>query len=164
MDDYEAAQKARAKGTCLWANSHHPFPEWLADDTASGLLWIYGGPGTGKTVLTASLIEFIIKRKSEDIPVLYFFCNAKGNDEHKKSSVALTRSLLFQFGNSQIKLQYTIRFGSHYRESLTSKDISTHKVTKGSFGIFYTLGHCKLFTSSLTPSTSVIIPSTGLPN
>jgi Cdc6-like AAA superfamily ATPase len=46
--------------TCLWLESEELVGKWLESGTSS-LLWLNGAPGTGKTVLAASMIEKITK-------------------------------------------------------------------------------------------------------
>lgn len=44
-----------AKGTCRWITSNKVYESWL--HARSQLLWISGGPGKGKTMLSIFLIE-----------------------------------------------------------------------------------------------------------
>ena len=74
-DDYDVALQARMKNTCDWASDTPSFQTWLASDPlskAAKVLWWHGRPGTGKSILTASLVEYLRKHRSE--PVCFFFC------------------------------------------------------------------------------------------
>ena len=74
-DDYHVALKARVEGTCNWVLDKPAFQNWLASDPpskAERVLWWRGKPGSGKTIITASLVEYLQKHKSA--PVCYFFC------------------------------------------------------------------------------------------
>lgn len=56
-------------GTCQWLISTSTYQQWHEGD-ANGLLWIKGIPGSGKSVMAASIIHQLRK---EDVPVLFFF-------------------------------------------------------------------------------------------
>ncbi|KAJ5369177.1 uncharacterized protein N7496_008937 [Penicillium cataractarum] len=56
-------------GTCQWLISTNTYQQWHEGD-ANGLLWIKGIPGSGKSVMAASIIDQLRK---EDVPVLFFF-------------------------------------------------------------------------------------------
>ncbi|KAL7911717.1 ankyrin repeat-containing domain protein [Trichoderma velutinum] len=45
------------QGTCDWIAQKHEFVKWRASD--GGLLWISGGPGLGKTMLSIYLTEYL---------------------------------------------------------------------------------------------------------
>ncbi|KAJ5613645.1 hypothetical protein N7528_007299 [Penicillium herquei] len=57
------------EGTGQWLTSTNTYQQWHEGD-ASGLLWIKGIPGSGKSVMAASIIDQLRK---EDVPVLFFF-------------------------------------------------------------------------------------------
>lgn len=84
-------------GTCDWITQKEEFINWITSD--GGLLWISGGPGLGKTMLSIYLTEYLSSyfRPLEDGKShysTYFFCDAKDNT--RNSSVAIVRGLLFQ--------------------------------------------------------------------
>ncbi|GLI72424.1 hypothetical protein PoHVEF18_000600 [Penicillium ochrochloron] len=56
-------------GTGQWLLSTHAYQQWHGGDT-NGLLWIKGIPGSGKSVMAASIIHQLRK---ENVPVLFFF-------------------------------------------------------------------------------------------
>ncbi|KAM6527854.1 hypothetical protein FALCPG4_008893 [Fusarium falciforme] len=76
------------EGTCQWIRRNATYQSWLSAQDSS-LLWISGGPGRGKTMLSIFLtLEW------ETLPdrVLYVFCGDKStNDE-----LTILRSLLYQ--------------------------------------------------------------------
>lgn len=84
-------------GTCDWITQREEFAKWMTSD--GGLLWISGGPGFGKTMLSIYLTEYLssyfgaLDNESRHYST-YFFCDAKDNT--RNSSVAIVRGLLFQ--------------------------------------------------------------------
>ncbi|KAL7917441.1 ankyrin repeat-containing domain protein [Trichoderma austrokoningii] len=73
------------------------FVDWIASD--GGLLWISGGPGLGKTMLSIYLTEYLSSyfRPLEDDKYHYatfFFCDAKDNT--RNSSVAIQKGDLIE--------------------------------------------------------------------
>lgn len=76
------------EGTCQWIRRNETYQSWLeAQD--SGLLWISGGPGRGKTMLSIFLTQ-----EWESLPdcVFYVFCGEKSTSDE----VTILRSLLYQ--------------------------------------------------------------------
>ena len=87
------AQTARHKGTCEWIFDRSPFQKWLrSKDEKPKILWIHGGPGFGKTILSARLVQWLGRYLS--FPVLHFFCAA--DDKRKREPYAILRSWLDQ--------------------------------------------------------------------
>ncbi|RSL68277.1 hypothetical protein CEP53_002648 [Fusarium sp. AF-6] len=79
------------EGTCRWILHNETYRSWLeAQD--SGLLWISGGPGKGKTMLSIFLTQ-----EWESLPdrVLYVFCG----DKSTNNELTIMRSLLYQVLN-----------------------------------------------------------------
>ncbi|KAJ9612098.1 hypothetical protein H2200_003693 [Cladophialophora chaetospira] len=81
---------ARTAGTCHWLHERQAFREWYTSPVKS-LLWLEGIPGSGKSVVTSSLIEHL----SLDVtPVLYFFI--RRTIDCNKSPASLIRDWLSQ--------------------------------------------------------------------
>ncbi|KAK4085044.1 uncharacterized protein Triagg1_34 [Trichoderma aggressivum f. europaeum] len=85
------------QGTCNWVAQKKEFVEWM--NSNGGLLWISGGPGLGKTMLSIYLTEYlsVFFLSSGDTRThysTYFFCNAKDNT--RNNAVAIIRGILFQ--------------------------------------------------------------------
>lgn len=81
---------ARVPGTCEWVERNETYKAWLCGDPS--LLWIFGGPGKGKTMLSIYLIQQLEKFHSRE--VIYFFCSS----EHptRSTATAVLRTLLWQ--------------------------------------------------------------------
>ncbi|PKK43826.1 hypothetical protein CI102_10268, partial [Trichoderma harzianum] len=87
----------RASGTCEWILENEIYRSWLNGD--EHCLWICGGPGKGKTMLSIFLTEELERKQHErgddqDTTSLYFFC-ANGN-ENCNNAIAVLRGLAYQ--------------------------------------------------------------------
>ncbi|KAK0123051.1 hypothetical protein ONS96_010060 [Cadophora gregata f. sp. sojae] len=61
---------SQAPGTGIWLCEASRFQQWHGSNV-HGTLWIKGVPGAGKSVMAASMIEYL--RITENVPVLFFF-------------------------------------------------------------------------------------------
>jgi ankyrin repeat protein len=82
----------RVPGTCEWIAQHASYQSWLSGTSSSSLLWICGGPGKGKTIMSIFLTEELERITPGN--VLYGFCSAQ--DERRNSVEATLRSLACQ--------------------------------------------------------------------
>ncbi|KAF2189398.1 hypothetical protein K469DRAFT_702043 [Zopfia rhizophila CBS 207.26] len=78
--------------TCNWILTRKQYNDWVNNDS-SGILWIYGIPGSGKSVLASSIVDRL-SSKSSFVPLLYFFCSSR--NKNRRVSVHILRSLVFQ--------------------------------------------------------------------
>lgn len=93
--DYKSSLPSRIEGTCQWILSNSQFREWsLQQDTC--LLWISGYPGSGKTILSAYLLDQLDAAESPNLrtAVCYFFCDEK--IETQRDGTTILRSLIHQ--------------------------------------------------------------------
>lgn len=79
----------RVPGTCEWVEENEIYQHWLCDDTKP-LLWIWGGPGKGKTMLSIYLSQ--VERR--DTQTIYYFCAA--GDDKRNTATAVLRGLLWR--------------------------------------------------------------------
>ena len=70
-------------GTGKWLRKTNTYEQWR-QSSEHGLLWIKGMPGSGKSVMAASIIHQLRK---EEVPVLYFFFWQIIDANHKLVSV-----------------------------------------------------------------------------
>ncbi|KAI3339128.1 hypothetical protein F4824DRAFT_508504 [Ustulina deusta] len=84
----------RAVGTCEWIKCNDIYQSWL--EGGARLLWISGGPGKGKTVLSIFLTEELERlcQDSENAKMPFYFCNYQ--DEKRNNAVAILRGLGYQ--------------------------------------------------------------------
>ncbi|KAJ5169209.1 uncharacterized protein N7482_004803 [Penicillium canariense] len=85
---------ARVAGTCEWICKNELYHSWLQSSTR--LLWICGGPGKGKTMLSIFLTEELEKftQEDEDKELVFFFCS--NQDEKRNTAVAILSGLVYQ--------------------------------------------------------------------
>ncbi|VUC27045.1 unnamed protein product [Clonostachys rosea] len=69
--EYRKHLASHVSGTGSWLTSSDTYKQWLEDDE-HGLLWIKGIPGSGKSVMAASLIDELAKANPGS-PVIFFF-------------------------------------------------------------------------------------------
>ncbi|CAD6577567.1 MAG: hypothetical protein ASARMPRED_008323 [Alectoria sarmentosa] len=99
LDDLAAIRSAkgeRVSGTCEWILTQGRYTSWIVEDSPQ-LLWLSGGPGIGKTMISSFLVgelAQLAERSSQRITLAYFFCDDK--DEVRKTATAILRGLLLQ--------------------------------------------------------------------
>lgn len=96
-DRYKKLQNDRCPGTCHWLLDEPAFLDWIQPHSTDLVLWVHGGPGTGKSMLAASVIDHL---RSNNFSVLFFFVDKTSNDSAETESVAVLRSLVFQLSES----------------------------------------------------------------
>lgn len=89
-----AWKQARKRGTSSWFLDREPYTEWKLEKSAC-TLWCTGDLGSGKTVLTASLIDDLILSGST-VLVAYFFCRYDEPESLKTRTIigSITRQIL----------------------------------------------------------------------
>jgi hypothetical protein len=86
-------------GTCEWILGVDAYKSWRNDVECPGLkmLAITGGPGTGKSVLSAFLVRRLQVEPElalEKPCVVYYFCD--GTEKRQNSGTAILRRILYQ--------------------------------------------------------------------
>ena len=100
--EYRKHLNAHVTGTGDWLFQTDQYKTW--HESGIGVLWIQGIPGSGKSVVTANLIQTL---KNENAPVLFFFSRRiiKSNSEPRH----LVRDCLYQFLDHSITLQARLK-------------------------------------------------------
>ncbi|KAA8571421.1 hypothetical protein EYC84_001424 [Monilinia fructicola] len=101
-EDYLRTLKRRLRGTGVWLQDDSRFKSWISRCKPfcdRSTLWIHGRPGSGKTVLSATTIEYlqqVSQRKAgeEMTRVAYFYCDS--GDDRKKATLNILGSILAQ--------------------------------------------------------------------
>lgn len=142
-------------GTCSWILQHPMYQAWSEDNLKC--LWIQGGPGYGKSVLSSFILEnfrkefnlrdgpvprspvseeFLMGASSKTI-VAHFFCDDR--EEPQRTSVWILRSLLHQaFSQNRNLLKHVLRLyqqfeGSDFHPEAVDFDTINHEEIWGSF-------------------------------
>jgi hypothetical protein len=110
---------SRVEGTCEWIKANPLYNLWLRSN--SQLLWLSGGPGKGKTMLSVFLAEELERTANDASNILFlqYFCDNK--DEKRNTAVAILRGLIWQL------LQKRRELFVHILPSL--KDRDTNQLT-----------------------------------
>jgi predicted AAA+ superfamily ATPase len=89
--------RRRVAGTGSWIFSNTNYKYWLENDNHP-ILWIHGGSGSGKTMLSTVLSKELLTSQhapsSQECSVAYFFCDDK--DDRLKTSYGLLTHVLAQ--------------------------------------------------------------------
>ncbi|KAI5888570.1 uncharacterized protein SCHCODRAFT_02587820 [Schizophyllum commune H4-8] len=80
----------RQEGTCKWIFTHDTYRQWSTRE--SGMLWLSGIPGSGKSVMASSLIDAL--RQKRYPALVYHYCDF--GDPSSTSVVSILRSLFVQ--------------------------------------------------------------------
>ena len=100
MHDHESTLKLQHPGTCGWILENDTYSQWSKASLAAAqpnlLLWINGGPGMGKTVLSAAIIDHHrgLSVLKESPTLIYFYF--KGLSSDKNNASAAVTSFLYQ--------------------------------------------------------------------
>lgn len=93
-DDLDFLADRTMRGSCQWLLKRQSFQDWAADSpNASGLLWLTGNPGSGKSTM-ASFIIGLLKRRSFAGTCHYHFFLA--GHQAKRTISYLLRSIALQ--------------------------------------------------------------------
>jgi ankyrin repeat protein len=89
-----SAKGKRVEGTCEWILGHTDYHAWL--NGAVSQLWISGGPGKGKTMMSIFLTEHLERKIStmENTHLVHYFFSFQ--DENRNTGVTLLQSLIHQ--------------------------------------------------------------------
>jgi hypothetical protein len=91
--NFYKAQKQCQPDTGLWLLESTKFMEWKA--APASLLWLYGIPGCGKTILSSTIVEHLLQHcAGPDIATVYFYFDF--NDIQKQNTELMLRSMLCQ--------------------------------------------------------------------
>jgi hypothetical protein len=98
---HEAALKIRQAGTNDWFLACKEFENWKEADKS--FLWLSGFPGSGKTILMSTLIDFLQQRTDQKDPALlaYFYCDFRSPETRDPLNIAgsLLAQICFQLSS-----------------------------------------------------------------
>lgn len=90
-DDFNFFLERWMSGTCEWILCNEVFSAWFQEFATPGVLWLYGLPASGKSIMSAYLINHL--KQNGAVCQFFFF---RFGDQTKRSLNALLRSLAFQ--------------------------------------------------------------------
>jgi tetratricopeptide (TPR) repeat protein len=98
-EDYHCALQKRAESTGQWFLEDRVISNWVTysdDKSANPIVWVYGGPGFGKTILSATTIQHLLEctASPHERKLVYFYCNS--SDSRKQSLLSILSALLAQ--------------------------------------------------------------------
>ena len=92
----------RLEGSGNWIKEEPLYKDWIREEEP--ILWIFGGPGAGKSFLSSTIISHLLDLHGQDrdhsarISVGYFYI--KENDERLRYLNAIFKSVALQIANS----------------------------------------------------------------
>jgi ankyrin repeat protein len=112
-------------GTCEWIKTNKLYDSWFRSH--SQLLWLSGGPGKGKTMLSIFIAKELERTLEglQDVSFLQYFCDNK--DDKRNTAVAIIRGMIFQLLQLQPKLMDYIlpSFEIHNKSLFTASSFET---------------------------------------
>ncbi|KAI8624181.1 ankyrin repeat-containing domain protein [Xylariaceae sp. FL1651] len=84
----------RHPGSGQWFLDHPAYLSWISE--SNSFLWLYGIPGCGKTILTSTIAEDIIKKRASQDFIYFYF---DFNDTSKQNLDMMLRSFVSQLYN-----------------------------------------------------------------
>ncbi|PQE22709.1 ankyrin repeat-containing domain protein [Rutstroemia sp. NJR-2017a BVV2] len=105
--DYNATLRQacakRAADTGDWLLTDTIFQRWLksSENPSDPVLWCYGAPGCGKTVLSATAVQYL-RSFGRETPTIYFQCSS--TDKWRQSQDAINISLLAQLVDHSVNI------------------------------------------------------------
>ncbi|KAJ4986108.1 pfs domain-containing protein [Stagonosporopsis vannaccii] len=92
--NYHKAQKQRQANSGLWLLESERFAVWK--ETAASRMWLYGIPGCGKTILSSTIIEQLLRHCHDDTSMVTAYFYFDFNDIEKQDPQLMLSSLLCQ--------------------------------------------------------------------
>jgi hypothetical protein len=99
--------RLRTANTGKWYLQSAQYKTWKTGGGA--FAWLYGSPGSGKTILSAGVIEDLQEYCSDDPARSLAFFFFDFNDSEKQDPIGMMKSLLSQFLNKCIRVPDPIR-------------------------------------------------------
>ncbi|KKF92369.1 Vegetative incompatibility protein HET-E-1 [Ceratocystis platani] len=104
------------KDSYKWILDHADF-QHFRNEMQSGVLWIRGDPGKGKTMLLCGLIDEL--ESSSLAPISYFFCQATGGSR-LDTATSVLRGLIYHLARRNPQLTKYVRQKYDYKNNIFS--------------------------------------------
>ncbi|KAH0559971.1 hypothetical protein GP486_003511 [Trichoglossum hirsutum] len=115
----------RLPGTCEWIIDTPEFQDWLTD--GSPILWLTGIAGSGKSVMSSFVVEYLTAPRSFQAITTSYFCDGRGEFEGSASQVLWTLTCRIAAQRSQ-RLS-----NSRFLRRVASIDASTVTLSKARY-------------------------------
>lgn len=127
---HEASMRIRQAGTNDWILSCKEFEHWK--ESEKSFLWLSGFPGSGKTILMSTLIDFLQHQTEHKAPnvLAYFYCDFRSPETRDPLNLAgsLLAQICFKLGYCPPSLESAFdrckMSGSPYERRITLEIIS----------------------------------------
>jgi hypothetical protein len=86
------------KGSTTWFLKTNEFMEWERSSSSS-ILWLHGIPGSGKSKIIASTIQYLQQQCPSNLnsaPLAYFYCSRNSQEQFRANPIIILRSILKQ--------------------------------------------------------------------
>jgi hypothetical protein len=101
---YQATLDHKVPGTCHWILERPDFIPWMQNDEPPvWIYWLHAPPGTGKSVMSASVISMLLDKGRDAF--YFFFVN--GNKYHR-TVAGMLRFMAFQMAQSHREVEEAI--------------------------------------------------------
>lgn len=108
VDDHiprlHAIYNKTVKGSCEWLRAHDAFVKWRRSPQTR-FLWLSGPPGTGKTILTATVAQYL--KDAIRLPCCVFFCEGEG--EQRPSLSGLLKCFAYQIAKDNKEIRACLK-------------------------------------------------------
>ena len=115
------------EGSCSWIFQDPAFTRWWNREDVPNILWVHGGPGKGKTMIMAAMIDEVSRRMRQQRPhstaLAYFFCQQ--TEDRLNSAVAIMKGLIYFLIPQHRAFSIYFKEKYHKPESQRFKDISS---------------------------------------
>ncbi|TVY82134.1 Vegetative incompatibility protein HET-E-1 [Lachnellula suecica] len=90
------ATARRTPGTGQWLLDDSAFEKWLSgfrENDNSGILWLRGAPGTGKSILCSTVIEHL-QQHNNLVPTAYFYYDSQNSSQVSMESLSAVPTII----------------------------------------------------------------------
>lgn len=88
-------KRSLVKGTGTWMEREELFNAWI--DHQASILWVFGGPGVGKSYLSTWIIQQLPIRQSSGVSVAYFY--VKENNQVLRDANIILKTVAWQLAS-----------------------------------------------------------------
>ncbi|PHH55862.1 putative WD repeat-containing protein alr3466 [Ceratocystis fimbriata CBS 114723] len=111
------------KDSYKWILEHADFQQFL-NEVQSGMLWIRGDPGKGKTMLLCGIINEL-ELLFPAAPISYFFCQATGGSR-ANTATSVLRGLIYRLARLNPQLTKHVREKYDYKKDFLDTESAWH--------------------------------------